>query len=179
MLTAGQTTDNGWPEWTEPLLTTSKDNEIKTHSVIGTSPLNSVLLAESMDLSISGTVTAFTLADHYFFAHSSDSNSYYNLKALTHQKDNYIYGILGINWLIKSQVVSFRRSILCDIYYRRIGGLSFRYVKDILVLQILLRDGTPSKRPKICFQDQLSFNAGQKYCRMLQVEHSAILWTFI
>ena len=29
------------------------------------------------------------------------------------------------------------------------------------------------------FQDQLSLNAGQKYCRMLQVEHSAILSTFI
>ena len=32
-----------------------------------------------------------------------------------------------------------------------------------------------SKRPKIGFQDQLSLNAGQKYCRMLQGEHSAIL----
>ena len=37
----------------------------------------------------------------------------------------------------------------------------------------------PSKRPKIGFQDQLSLNAGQKYCRMLQGEHSAILSTFI
>ena len=36
-----------------------------------------------------------------------------------------------------------------------------------------------SKRPKIGFQDQLSLNAGQKYCRMLQVEHSAILSTCI
>ena len=36
-----------------------------------------------------------------------------------------------------------------------------------------------SKRPKIVFQDQLSLNAGQKYCRMRQVEHSAILSTFI
>ena len=35
------------------------------------------------------------------------------------------------------------------------------------------------KRPKIGFQDQLSLNAGQKYCRMLQREHSAILSTFI
>ena len=32
---------------------------------------------------------------------------------------------------------------------------------------------------KIGFQDQLSLNAGQKYCRMLQWEHSAILLTFI
>ena len=36
-----------------------------------------------------------------------------------------------------------------------------------------------SKRPKIGFQDQLSLNTGQKYCRMLQGEHSAILSTFI
>ena len=36
-----------------------------------------------------------------------------------------------------------------------------------------------SKRPQIGFQDQLSLNAGQKYCRMLEGEHSAILLTFI
>ena len=35
-----------------------------------------------------------------------------------------------------------------------------------------------SKRPKIDFQHQLSLYAGQKYCRMLQGEHSAILPTF-
>ena len=37
------------------------------------------------------------------------------------------------------------------------------------------------RRPKIGFQDPLSLNAGQKYCRMLQGEHSAsaILWNFI
>ena len=29
------------------------------------------------------------------------------------------------------------------------------------------------------FQDQLSLNAGQKFCRMLQCEHSAILSTYI
>ena len=36
-----------------------------------------------------------------------------------------------------------------------------------------------SKKLKIVFQDQLSLNAGQKYCRMLQGEHSAIHLTFI
>ena len=36
-----------------------------------------------------------------------------------------------------------------------------------------------SKRSKIGFQDQLSLNAGQKFCRMLQGEQSAILSTFI
>ena len=35
------------------------------------------------------------------------------------------------------------------------------------------------KRPKMGFQDQLLLNACQKYCRMLQREHSAILSTFI
>ena len=34
-----------------------------------------------------------------------------------------------------------------------------------------------SKRPKIGFQDQLSLSVGQKYCRMLQGKHSAILLT--
>ena len=32
---------------------------------------------------------------------------------------------------------------------------------------------------KIGFQDQLPLNVGQKYCRILQGEHSAILPTFI
>ena len=35
------------------------------------------------------------------------------------------------------------------------------------------------KRPKIGFQDQSSLNAGHKYCRLLQGEHSAIRSTFI
>ena len=38
---------------------------------------------------------------------------------------------------------------------------------------------TLSKRTKIRFQDQLLLNTGQKYSRMLQGEHSAILLTFI
>ena len=36
-----------------------------------------------------------------------------------------------------------------------------------------------SNRPEIGFQDQFSLNAGHKYCRMLQAEHSAILLTYI
>ena len=35
--------------------------------------------------------------------------------------------------------------------------------------------GHSKRRPKIVFQDQLPLNAGQKYCRMLPLEHSAIL----
>ena len=36
-----------------------------------------------------------------------------------------------------------------------------------------------SKRSKTSFQDQLSLKAGQKYCRVLQGEHSATLLTCI
>ena len=46
-------------------------------------------------------------------------------------------------------------------------------------LRSLIKKKNCVKRPQIGFQDQLSLNAGQKYCRMLQGEHSAILLTFI
>ena len=39
--------------------------------------------------------------------------------------------------------------------------------------------GHSKRRPKIGFQDRLSLNAGQKYCRMRQGKHSAMLSTFI
>ena len=35
------------------------------------------------------------------------------------------------------------------------------------------------KNTKNGFQDWLSLNAGQKYCKMIQMEHFAILSTFI
>ena len=48
------------------------------------------------------------------------------------------------------------------------------------ILSMQYSETCHSKRtPKIGFQGQLLFNAGQKYCRMLQGEHSAILLTFI
>ena len=34
-------------------------------------------------------------------------------------------------------------------------------------------------KTEIGFHDRLSFNAGEKFCRMLRNEHSAILSTFI
>ena len=55
---------------------------------------------------------------------------------------------------------------------------------DLLCLQLVSYSKTCVKRPlskrlKIGFHDQLSLNAGQKYCRMLQGEHCAILSTCI
>ena len=53
-----------------------------------------------------------------------------------------------------------------------------------IVYKGLIYSKTCLKRPlkkdqKIGFQDRLLLNAGQKYWKMLQREHSAILWTFI
>ena len=52
------------------------------------------------------------------------------------------------------------------------GNLKLTYSKTCLKQPL-------KKKTKLGFQDRLSLNAGQKYCRMLQGEHSAILWTFI
>ena len=43
----------------------------------------------------------------------------------------------------------------------------------------IYNNNSHSQGLKIGFQGQLLLNAGKKYCRMLQGEHSAILSTFI
>ena len=48
-----------------------------------------------------------------------------------------------------------------------------------VAIQLNLSKTATLKKTKTGFQDQFSLNGGQKYCRMLQVEHSAILSTFI
>ena len=70
------------------------------------------------------------------------------------------------------------------------SGLTFNVALGLIWVQIVCKMyqqttlvGTVkpvSKRgQKIGFQDRLSLNAGQKYCRMLQGEHSSIVPTFI
>ena len=53
-----------------------------------------------------------------------------------------------------------------------IGCSTLKYSKTCLKRPL-------SKDQKSVFQEQLSLNASQKYCRMLRWEHSAILSTFI
>ena len=48
-----------------------------------------------------------------------------------------------------------------------------------ITVELNLCKTTTLKMTKIWFSKQLSINAGQKYCRMLQGEHSAIFSTFI
>ena len=42
-----------------------------------------------------------------------------------------------------------------------------------------MRNGHPQKDPNLVFKTKYPFNAGQKYCRMLQGVHSAIPLTCI
>ena len=79
----------------------------------------------------------------------------------------------------------FTRKLFIFPLNTKLGEIIYKAAHEIFVFITLLRYSKDcvkrplSKRPKIGFQDQLSLNAGQKYCRMLQGEHSAILSTFI
>ena len=74
-------------------------------------------------------------------------------------------------------------SIMQILKHFKIRGLSGRLIKLVDNQQNVYSKTCVkmplSKRQKIGFQDQLLHNAGLKYCRMLQVEHSAILSPFI
>ena len=56
--------------------------------------------------------------------------------------------------------------------------MQFTTILENTVKSVLSSHST-KRRQKIGFQDRLLLNAGQKYCRMLQGEHSAKLSTFI
>ena len=56
---------------------------------------------------------------------------------------------------------------------------SWTYVIYFHVISTTCLKQPLKKKTKIGVQERLSLNAGQKYCRMLPLEHSAILSTFI
>ena len=66
---------------------------------------------------------------------------------------------------------------VCSVYYGHLYHQKVIY--SFIIYSETCVKRPLSKRPQIGFQDQLSLNVGQKYCRMLQGEHSAILSTFI
>ena len=70
-------------------------------------------------------------------------------------------------------------SKLCSLKTLTYVDFEIEYQEYKKAIQKNLCKTATLKRQKIGFQDQLSLNAGQKYCRMLQGEHSAILSTFI
>ena len=73
------------------------------------------------------------------------------------------------------------------VHYSLFLEMNFEEKKNVLTLLFRkfgntvkpVLSGHSKRRPKIGFQDRLALNAGQKYCRMLQGKHSAILSTFI
>ena len=80
----------------------------------------------------------------------------------------------ALTWLHMSvsSECSVKTKWLCMVVSASLGRLESMYSKTSLKRRL-------SNRPKIGCQDQLSLNAGRKYCRMLQGEHSAKLSTFI
>ena len=83
--------------------------------------------------------------------------------------------ICTINWC------SFKKNCLVNIKLtcKYFDSCSFLLVYQYTVYSKICVKWPLSKRLKIGFQGQVSLNAGQKYCRMLQGEHSAIHLTFI
>ena len=77
----------------------------------------------------------------------------------------------------------FRPSFSYHLSLRSLFYLFLVAKKQVLLYSKLYEKRQLSKRPLIGFQDQISLNAGQRYCRMLPLElpleHSAILLTFI
>ena len=57
-----------------------------------------------------------------------------------------------------------------------VGNHEDRFSCDNTVKPVL--SGLPKEDQNLFFKIDLSLNAGQKYCKMLQWEHSAILSTF-
>ena len=93
------------------------------------------------------------------------------------------FQILSIFFKNKSSLI-FCVSCLQDDSHEISSLISLKIMLRYHKISLPLYSKTCLKRPlkkntKIGFQFQLLLNAGQKYCRMLPLEHSAILSTFI
>ena len=99
------------------------------------------------------SVAKLSLCIHSFFRLNMASNSY----------DHTI--ILRGNNLCQCMDV---RTIWISAIFELQGKFFRSYSKTCLKRSL-------KKNTNFCFQYQISLNAGQKYCRMLQQEHSAIL----
>ena len=93
------------------------------------------------------------------------------------RKTNMITKQLYLEKCYLSANVDTCTSLLRYITIRKYGTLMFAISFRSTVKPVF--SGHSKRRPNMGFQDQLSLNAGQKHCRMLQWEYSAILSTFI
>ena len=84
----------------------------------------------------------------------------------------FFLGVLRANYYVVHFTFYFKNQIHIYMYSKGpVSHIYMYYSKTCLK--------RPLKKTKIGFQDRLSLNAGQKYCRMVPLEHSAILSTFI
>ena len=96
-----------------------------------------------------------------------------NLKEICEFTEVFVFIQLILEVFYDCSEISLPILLVC--YYKNLLRKSLRFpytVKSVL-------SGHLKRTPKIGFQYQLSLNAGPKYCRMLQGEHSAKLSTFI
>ena len=71
-------------------------------------------------------------------------------------------------------------SRLCNSKLVKLPAFQDNYLSNMLSATVKQVENSHSQKDReLGFQDQLSLNAGQKYCRMLPLEHSAILLIFI
>ena len=86
--------------------------------------------------------------------------------------------LLGKGWPLGSRLWCLTVNLSLSHWYPG-SGVVLDFIDSWSLHPYLLSKTDTFKRPKIGFQNQSWLNAGHKYCRMLQGEHSAILWIFI
>ena len=73
-----------------------------------------------------------------------------------------------------------KRGLICQIFIYKMEQMFYTIMNLMLKTTVKpVLSGHSKRTQKIGFQYRSSLNAGQKYCRMLHREHSAILSTFI
>ena len=98
----------------------------------------------------------------------------------------YHFAVLSLNLVAPEEQGSYQAEVIIATGYQVCchgNKIQSNFVsKKVMFSRIYSKTGVKwplSKRPKIVFQYQLSLNAGRKYCKMLPLEHSAMLSTFI
>ena len=124
--------------------------------------------------------SSFQKMTHYYLLDGSlrPSNLEKNLKPWTHQKPSnrgsqgfrFFFKIGWPKWPMEQKMVGYFLKLWAQAYQTNHSWHS----GSLLYLNI---DTDTCMRP-LKKEDQLSLNEGQKYCRMLQGEHSAMLLTF-
>ena len=109
-----------------------------------------------------------------------------NFNILTVHFDNAKYQASNVmtrlinSWLERKASTKTNQVDIIRIWHYQRSQTNSRSARNILFMYSKTCVKRPlSKDRKLVFKNQLLLNAGQKYCRMLQWEHSALLLTLI